>query len=124
MNLSRLVTSKGRPKHVASRNFYLPLTLLRDSVMETLLMKPDRNFRLANKKEAFILVGFRYDQMESLEYIQRKSKEPILEAVSRLLSTGAADVISIRRVYLDQEVPIEDKNVNNSKVPIEGQAAL
>jgi len=87
-------------------------------------MKPHRNFRLANKKQAFVLVGFRYDQMESLEYIQRKEPESISKAVDRLLSEGAADVISIRRVYLDQDASVEERNNRESKVPIEGQAAL
>jgi hypothetical protein len=74
------------------------------------MTKPHRNFRLKNKKEAFVLVAFRYDSMESLEYIQRKEPDSITATANRLLKVspeeGGADVISIRRVYLDDDKPI------------------
>ncbi len=73
-------------------------------------MKPNRNFRFRNKKEMFACVGFKYDQPQSIEYIQRKEPKSIVAAVERLLENGA-DVISIRRVYLDHELPETDKPV-------------
>jgi len=82
-------------------------------------MKPDRNFRLRNKKEAFVLVGFRYDAMESMEYIQRKLPQPIMEAVGRLLSKNGADVISIRRVYLDTNEELPEVTLHTTEKPQE-----
>jgi len=73
------------------------------SALETL--KPSRNFRFKNKKEIFAIVGFRYDQPSSLSYLQRVNPESIAAEVLSLLKDAGADVISIRRVYLDHELP-------------------
>ncbi|MDG6910035.1 MAG: hypothetical protein JRM95_06220 [Nitrososphaerota archaeon] len=67
-------------------------------------MKPFRDFKLKGKREVFVVVGFRYDQMSSLEYDQYKRPESAAAAVQRLLTQDhGADVISIRRVYLSAE---------------------
>ncbi len=67
-------------------------------------MKPFRDFRLKGKREVFVVVGFRYDEMSSVEYDQYKRPESAAAAVQRLLTQErGADVISIRRVYLSAE---------------------
>jgi len=67
-------------------------------------MKPHRNFRFKNKTEMFACVGFRYDQPQSIEYVQRKDAKSIVATVQRLLEMeDGADVISIRRVYLEHD---------------------
>ena len=66
-------------------------------------MKPVRHFRFTNKKECFAIVGFRYDQPSSIEYAQYKEPQSVARTVERLLTMEGADVISIRRVYLDQD---------------------
>jgi hypothetical protein len=74
-------------------------------------MRPNRNFRFQNKKECFAVVGFRYDQPSSIEYDQYKEPESVAKTVARLLTMkDGADVISIRRVYLDQDSnePVQD----------------
>ena len=74
-------------------------------------MKPVRHFRFTNKKECFAIVGFRYDQPSSIEYDQYKEPQSVARTVERLLTMeGGADIISIRRVYLDKdsEAPMMD----------------
>ena len=75
-------------------------------------MKPTRNFRFTNKKEIFAVVAFRYDSPNSLAYSQYKDSESVRDFVYRMLDAGGelpnkADVISIRRVYLDQDAEPE-----------------
>ena len=53
----------------------------------------------------FAVVGFRYDQPSSLSYLQRVNPESIAAEVLSLLKDAGADVISIRRVYLDHDEP-------------------
>ena len=85
------------------------------------MTRPHRNFRFKNKTEAFVCVGFRYDEMNSLEYVQRKDVESIVENVRILLKEKGADVISIRRIYLPPENQTETKDtgalVTNIKPP-------
>lgn len=65
-------------------------------------MKPERHFRFKGKKEIFAAVAFRYDTPTSLLYQQYKEKESVAQFVDRMLTEpNKADVISIRRVYLD-----------------------
>ena len=72
-------------------------------------MKPFRDFKLKGKREVFVVVGFRYDQMSSLEYDQYKRPESAAAAVQRLLTQDhGADVISIRRAYLSLEEEEKD----------------
>lgn len=71
-------------------------------------MKPNRNFRFKNKTEIFAVVGFRYDSPTSIEYDQRKNPESVADIVRRLLSMeNGADIISIRRVYLEKVPEME-----------------
>ncbi len=65
-------------------------------------MKPERHFRFKGKKEIFAAVAFRYDRPTSLLYQQYKEGESVAGFVRRMLADpNLADVISIRRVYLD-----------------------
>lgn len=72
--------------------------------------KPSRHFRFRNKKECFAIVGFRYDKPSSIEYDQYKEPQSVARTVERLLTVeNGADIISIRRVYLDKDnEPMQD----------------
>ncbi len=79
-------------------------------------MRPHRNFRFKDKKEMFAIVGFRYDEPTSLEYDQRKEAKSISEIVLRLLEKKGADVISIRRVYLDNDALLETRAIDDHTI--------
>ena len=72
-------------------------------------MRPRRNFRFTpDKTQIFAVVGFRYDQPQSISYNQYKDPESVQSTVYGLLKMeDGADIISIRRVYLVP--PIEHK---------------
>lgn len=83
-------------------------------------MRPRRNFRFTpDKTQIFVAVGFRYDQPQSLEYVQYKDPESVRELVYRLLTMeDGADIISIRRVYLVP--PIEHKTEDPQEKIVQG----
>ena len=80
--------------------------------MRNIEMKPYRNFRFTpDKKQIFAIVGFRYDQPQSIDYSQYKEAESVRDMVFRLLTMeDGADIISIRRVYLNPTVETETKD--------------
>jgi hypothetical protein len=67
----------------------------------------------------FACVGFRYDQPQSIEYVQRKDAKSIAAIVERLLEMeNGADVISIRRVYLEPSTPAIERVLETPLGPI------
>ncbi len=78
-------------------------------------MKPVRNLRFTGKKENFAVVAYRYGSPKILAYNQYKDPESVTDFVYRMLGQGGelpnkADVISIRRIYLDDDSETETQD--------------
>ena len=74
-------------------------------------MKPQKLHRQGNIR--ITLVAFRYDRAQSIGYVWCKDEQEVAKQVTRFLSDpNNADVISIRRVYVqDEELKQEPKEI-------------